>query len=89
MLTGVAQASWSIGLGVPHPFYVAPPGIDAETTLAKSAVLSTNTEEITKVWISNYVYYVYYLEYGTEKRTPRAMVSTTLLEVHTGLLSVL
>lgn len=79
--TGHARRNWQISRGSPITSVL--PGVDPNGTQVTDEGLSqiANVRAFDVVYISNNVHYILFLENGTPKMAPIAMVAKTLAEI--------
>ena len=83
--TGVARASWVVGVGKKHPPYIAAAGATARFPIFDLRYFKGRA---VKIVISNYVPYIYELENGSSKQAPYGMAQITINEVMAELNSI-
>ena len=76
--TGIARASWVVGVGKKHPYHIAIPGATATFPNFDYRFFKGR---VNKVVISNYVPYIFMLENGSSKQAPYGMAAITVREV--------
>ena len=76
--TGVARASWVVGVGKKHPYYIAALGSTAQMPNFNWKFYAGRA---LKVVISNYVPYIHELEHGSSQQAPHGMAQITVNEV--------
>ena len=74
--TGIARASWVVGVGQKHERFIAQQGQTAQTPN-----IPERRPPSSEIIISNYVPYIHSLDKGSSTQAPNGMVALTLSEV--------
>jgi len=77
--TGRARSSWNIAVGKPD-LSVAPVGGASQKSSNSKAAAFDNPDPYSKVFITNNLDYIEFLEQGSSKQAPLGMVKVTVLE---------
>ena len=86
--TGIAKASWDVGIGAdPGPSIATIESVASGDVLSKAAKISA-AGPYTAIYISNYVPYIVYLEEGRSSQAPSGMVEVTVNEAKSELRSL-